>query len=151
MKLSQGVTSIIIAILFAPGLSQATLGESESSIEKVRQGMRGSSKVISAQGYTVHEIAAKTQTVKEYVGPDGIVFAVSWKGAFTPDLSVLLGSYFEEFNSADADAPKSKGRSPVHFRTSRLVVKRDGHMRSVRGKVFVPSLVPQGINPDELP
>ena len=49
----------------------------------------------TAVPYTVSEATLTDGTlVREYVGQSGVVFAVSWHGPHTPDLSSLLGSYF---------------------------------------------------------
>ena len=35
--------------------------------------------------------------LREYAGPDGKIFAVTWNGPFIPNLKQTLGSYFTEF------------------------------------------------------
>ena len=73
-------------------------------------------------------------TVKEYLSPNGTVFAVSWRGPRPPDLSQLLGSYFAEYQTAAA-APHAQ-RGHLLVQTENLVVETSGHMRDLRGRAY---------------
>jgi hypothetical protein len=105
--------------------------------------------VPSNPAYTVEQISMPTGvTVNEYLAPDGTVFAVSWRGPRPPDLSQLLGSYFAEFQTAAA-APQAQ-RGHLLIRTESLVVETSGHMRDLRGRAYLPALLPPGVKADEI-
>ena len=73
----------------------AALGGDVSSVEADRAHMKASIQVTQADGYDVHQMRIDGGTVvKEYVSPEGRVFAVTWQGPFVPDMQQVLGSYF---------------------------------------------------------
>jgi hypothetical protein len=135
----------------------AVLGESESSIEHVRTKFQASgsastklSKTVS--NLTYHELYANGIYVREYVGQSGLVYAVTWQGMSQPELSVLLGSHFNEFAAAEKQRKVVKGyrEAASTTTTSEIVVMRAGHMRDVRGKAFIPDQLPSGVRPEDL-
>ncbi len=133
------------------GVAWAALGERETSIDSDRQTLQGNrnSTAVTSQraGYRVHEIDYDSTHVREYVSLDGTVFAVSWRGYSRPDLSVLLGNYFQEVS----DATSAARRGERTIETQNVTLKRYGHMRDVGGKAYVSDLVPAGVNVSELP
>jgi hypothetical protein len=104
----------------------------------------------SGAQYSVHETVVDGNTIKEYSNAEGLVFAVSWRGIAKPDLSVLFGSYYDEYMKTLESAPKQPGRRSVSMSTSRMVVRRAGHMRDQKGFAHVPSLVPVGLYLEDL-
>ena len=87
-------------------------------------------------------------TVTEYANADGVVFAVTWKGPFKPDLQQLLGSYFSPYVSAARTQTQQLNLSLVTG--SDIVVHSAGRMRGFLGVAWVPSLVPAGFDPSTL-
>ena len=82
-------------------VASATLGEEESSISAEPQLANASIKQTELGSYRVHEILQPSGTViREYAGPDGKVFAVTWHGPFSPNLRQTLGSYFDQYAAA---------------------------------------------------
>ena len=140
-----GVLFLAATIASAPRAS-AALGQPVRSVEGDRIMMQGELKIIPGEGFTVHQIATKAGiTVKEYASADGVVYGVSWRGPVMPDLSQLLGSYFAEFQrAAAAQAPYRRRHIMVH--TQKLVVETSGHMRDLRGRAYLPALLPAGAN-----
>jgi hypothetical protein len=60
--------------------------------------------------YSVHESRdADGITVREYVLPNNVVFAVSWQGPVRPDMGALLGSYFPNFVTAGEERLRGTG------------------------------------------
>ena len=51
-------------------------------------------------GYTVQELRSDSVTLREYVAPTGVIFAIAWNGLIHPDLTPLLGSYAGEYRTA---------------------------------------------------
>src|ERR1700761_457030 len=79
-------------------VASATLGETESSIAAEPQLANASIKETMLGSYRVHEIQQPYGTViREYAGLDGKVFAVTWRGPFSPNLQQTLGSYFAQY------------------------------------------------------
>jgi hypothetical protein len=64
-----------------------------------------------AATHTMHELQAPTGTkVREYLGNDGKVFAVSWQGPFRPNLRQLLGAYYDTYMKAARAARPRPGQ-----------------------------------------
>lgn len=131
----------------------AALGEKEASIEADRQTLSATMGAVTVQPkYTVREINSGSVAVREYLTKDGTVFGVAWKGRSHPDLSSLLGSYYSEYQEMasrrDSKARGRGGRKTVQG--AHVVVEKFGHMRALRGRAYVPSLLPAGVNPNEI-
>jgi len=131
--------------------ASASLGGNAASVEADRAHMNGSTSVISNDNYNVHQIRALEGTVvDEYVSSAGTVFAVAWHGHFLPDMQQILGSYFNQYSTALQSQVRQYGRHPLNIRQPGLVVQTSGHMHEYFGRVYVPSLLPQGFNPDQI-
>ena len=135
----------LIAIIDLPK-TWAVLGEPASSVETDRLAMAGQSKMIQAQQYTIHEITTSDFVVKEYVSGN-TVFAVAWRGRRPPDLTSLLGAYFHEYQEASAAAASTgpRRRGGTRIQAPHVVVETGGHAGDVRGRAYLPSLLPPGI------
>ena len=98
--------------------------------------------------YTVEETQLENGTsVREYATPAGLVFAVAWQGPVLPDLSVLLGNYFNAFK-LETDQARLLGRrgAPVDMFRDTLVVRSNGRMRNFFGHAYATDLVPSGVS-----
>lgn len=98
--------------------------------------------------YTVEETQLENGTsVREYATPAGLVFAVAWQGPVLPDLSVLLGNYFNAFK-LETDQARLLGRrgAPVDMSRDTLVVRSNGRMRNFFGHAYATDLVPSGVS-----
>jgi hypothetical protein len=138
----------------APAPAKAGLGDSVASVEADRVSMKGQLRTRSEPGYSVQEIAAANGgTVREYVSPSGVVFAVSWSGPAVPNLQQTLGTYFSQYVTA-AKTQRAMGHRVSHhhleIRAPSLVVHAGGHMRQYFGLAYVPSLVPQNLSISDL-
>jgi hypothetical protein len=148
--------SIVLIGLLAAALAAAqpllaALGEPADSVAQDRKAMsaaRGTTTVHA--GYTVQEVVSDSVTVREYISPDGIVFAIAWNGFTNPDLTPLLGSYAGEYAAAARHATRKPGRRPVQVKTDRIVVEKWGHMRNLQGRAYVAALIPPGVSIDEI-
>lgn len=139
------------AVLIATQEVRATLGESVVSIQSDRKALSAEQRGTAIQnGFTVQEIKSGSTTVREYVSPAGIVFGVAWNGLMRPDLTQLLGAYSNEYHEAWRRIPHNRGRSHLDVKTNRVVVQQWGHMRNLRGRAYVPSLIPSGVSVDEI-
>ncbi len=116
-----------------------------SSLASDQQRLHGELRSSAREGFSLHEITAADGTVvRQYASPSGVIFGVSWSGPFVPDLSQLLGPYFQEYRQAAQSAVRRHG--PLFVRTNRLVVEAGGHMRSFHGRAYVPGLVPATVS-----
>lgn len=138
-----------IAALY-PATGWAALGDSAASVEADGARMKAALRTTATSAYTVHELQLPTgTTVREYLGPTGTVFAVTWRGPFKPDLRQLLGQYFDTYSSA----PRSAGSARTHMAIdgNSLVMRSAGHQRAQLGLAYDPRLTPAGVNPETLP
>ena len=142
----------VVVLLLLPFQAWAVLGGDTSSVHSDVARMKGTLRVHQDESYIVHEIKADTGTVvREYVSPTGTVFAVSWAGAFVPDMQQLLGAYFQQYSAAvKARKASYVGRRPINIQEPGLVVQAGGHMRAYSGRVYIPRLVPEGVKAEDI-
>src|SRR5258707_660539 len=143
------LAALLIAAL-GPRIASATLGEPEVTVQTDVARAHASIKSLQDRAsYRVHEIQLPSGTVmREFVAPNGNVFAVTWQGPTRPDLRQALGQYFDTY----AAAPRSKlaDRRHVQIRQGDLVVQAGGHMRAFSGRASLLSAVPSGVDLGEL-
>ncbi len=145
--MSAGVVAAVLAMTASTG--RAALGEAEGSIAADAVGARAAVEMSPQAGFTVNRFTDATATnVREYAAPNGIVFAVAWDGMATPDLSRLLGAYYGDYVSAAAGAPAGSQRSRGVGQGG--IVERSGPMRAMRGRAYVPALMPAGVDESEI-
>ena len=138
-------------VLFFASPSFATLGKPESSIENDRKHFKMNRKSASPQAnYTIHTLEADGTTVREYVSMNGVVFGIAWNGLTHPDLTPLLGGYNPKYKELSIKNPRLQGKRSHQMKSDTLVVERWGHMRNLQGHAFDPSLIPAGVNPNEI-
>lgn len=140
----------LVAALAAPP-ARAALGEPEASVSRDREALAAVARGSTNRGpYSVHELERGGTTIREFVSPQGIVFAITWSGLANPELGALLGSYAAEVEQAASRTPAVKGRRSQRVVAPHVVVDRWGHMRDRHGRAWVPDLVPQGVTLDEI-
>lgn len=134
-----------------PQQMQAALGENTDSIESDRKMLSAGHRNPTVLGnYTVHEISSDSTTIREYVSRAGMVFGVAWNGLTHPDLTPLLGSYDGEYRETLLQTPRVHGRRYLRVKAQHVIVEKWGHMRNLRGRAYVPSLIPAGVNIDDI-
>jgi hypothetical protein len=152
MKTSKRVSLIAISFLMFtlsfPAF--AVLGGDESSVAADMAQMKATVRVTPGATFAVHEVKASSgPVVREYVSPAGRVFGVAWQGSSIPDMQQLLGTYFQQYSTASQAAKAGHpGRRPLNIQLPGLVVQTSGHMRSLYGRAYDPSLLPQGVSAD---
>jgi hypothetical protein len=152
-KLRIPVLFIIIGTLALPLLAYASLGDDAATASDDLTRMRGVLRTINNETYSVHEIVASNGiTVREYASSAGKIFAVAWQGQFFPDLQQLLGRYFDQFSqeSKNRNISTVRIRGPLMIQQPGLVVQSNGHMRAYSGRAYIPDMVPQGMNIEEI-
>ena len=127
----------------------AALGEDQSSINSDQVHLKASVRSVPHQFYSVQEMETSAgTTIRQFISPQGTVFAVSWQGS-APDLEQLLGNYFEQFVTASKQQRSRRGRG-IHIDDGDLVVDTGGHMRFVVGRAFLRSKTPTQVTGDEI-
>ena len=136
---------VVATLLLRATPTWAALGESLASVTAESQRLHGEVRSTVADGFSVHEITAPDGTVvRQFASPSGVVFGVSWRGPFVPDLAQLFGSYFQEYRQAAQSPVRRHG--PLVVRTDRLVVETGGHMRAFHGRAWIPGLLPASVS-----
>ncbi len=135
-------------------IAHASLGGDSSSIETDRMVMRAEKAAkqtpSSTGNYTVHEITLPSGTlVREYASSAGVVFAVTWKGPFIPNLQQILGDHFQTLVAHQTQQNLAGHRSVSHH-VADLVIESSGHPRSFVGRAYLPTSIPAGITPQEI-
>jgi hypothetical protein len=144
-RVAAGLIAVVLCGLAAPR-AWATLGQPVESVAADQRFLRGEVRSTVGPDLRVDEITAPDGTsVREYVSPAGLVFAVAWSGPQTPDLARLLGSYFDEFQAATRSAVRR--HHPIQVRSAHLVIESGGHVRALRGRVYLPHLMPESVSP----
>ncbi|MGH8144512.1 MAG: DUF2844 domain-containing protein [Steroidobacteraceae bacterium] len=144
------LTVAALIALAPPAL--AALGGSADSISADSSTLRGQLRSTPFVQYDVEEITTGALTVREYVTRAGQVFAVTWHGPVPPDLRQLLGTYFGRFQSAAAQAHRTRPGIHRHFSLAQpdLVVQSSGRLRSFLGIAYLPALLPDGVSISQL-
>ena len=141
--------AILLSHLIALPSVWAALGQPATSVEHDRTLMKGQrhGQTRAGTGYSIETLTVAGMTIREYVSADGVVFAVAWKGTGAPDLPLLLGDYFEEYQEGLTTARNRtpRIRKPLVLKTDHLVVERGGYSRTMWGRAFLPSALPPGM------
>lgn len=148
-----GALTLFAALLAMPLPAAASLGGDVSSVHADVAKMQATLKISSSDNFTVHELHSPAGvTVREYVSSSGSVFAVTWRGAFHPDLRQILGTYHEQYLQAvQAQRAHRRGHGPLLIRQPGFVIRISGHMRAFQGRAYVPQMMPAGVRAEELP
>ena len=127
----------------------ATSATSAAESAPVARQMRA---VPASEAYTVSTIVAPTGTVvQEFVNAQQVVFAVVWRGPVLPDLSAFFGDHYVAFQRAAKErrAAGQRGGALLAQQPDLVMVSR-GRMGRFQGHAYIPSLVPSGVNLQEL-
>ena len=135
-------------VLWTP--ARASLGESRASVAVDHRALHGTALTVSAtQAYEVHEMTtADGGRIRQFVGPGGRVFAVTWSGRFQPDLQQLLAAHYAAYLAA-ARAHRG-GHHLLSVSTPQLVLDVVQLPRGFAGSAHLPALLPAGVKPEEL-
>jgi hypothetical protein len=138
---------LTLACLLTQGLPQsarAALGGSADSVESDRVSMKALTRPVPTGAVQKQELQLPSGTVvTEYLGSDGLVYAVTWHGPHLPDLQLILGNYAADYQAA-ARQPTVRRRL-VRVNTPDLVIESSGRMRAFTGRAWVPTRLPPGV------
>lgn len=149
MRLMKSV--LALAALY-PLASHATLGSAPGANTYAAAAARSllqPATAATASSYTVRKATGRDGvTIREYVLPSNVVFAVTWQGPVRPDMTALLGSYFPNFANTDDGRPRGTG--PLVRHDSDFHIESAGHAGYFFGKAYLPRLVPAGVQVEDL-
>ncbi len=138
---------IVVGVLALTSPAHATLGGKVATIDtdRARLSARMAAKAEHTT-FTVHEMTLDSGTVaREFVRPDGTVFAVSWQGPQRPNLKQLFGdSYFSRFQSDNKSTARIRMRRALASTHSDFVVRTGGHSGAFWGFAYLPQTAPGG-------
>ncbi len=140
------VAALSLFFLFTLYPAFAGLGQPENAVDWDTHALEGTHQVRVQNQVRVHEITTDGQSVREYVSPSGVVFAISWHGIGEPNLDQIFGDYAAEYHQANIRTATPQGRMPKKIQSENLVVLKFGQMGNVFGKAYCPKLLPQGFN-----
>ena len=102
--------------------------------------------------YVLHTLSSPDGVVaREYITPQGQVFAVSWQGPWRPDLNQLLGaSHYQAYVNQARVQTQASGRQPIRLVSEGLVIHSEGHAGAFSGVAYLPPLLPAGMSPADL-
>lgn len=145
------IRSIAITGALAAGIAGpafASLGGDVSSVQSDGVHMKSAVRVTPNTGYAIHEMQSPGTVLREFVGADGKVFAVSWNGPSNPDLRQVLGSYYARYQESLATTPHSHRQ--VTISQADLVYQNSGRQRAFSGRAWVPAMLPQNFSVDDI-
>lgn len=126
------------------GLAYAGLGEGADSVARDHAALRGTALARTPMAaFDIHEITTGDGTqVREYVSPQGTVFAATWEGPALPDLKVVLGPRYPQYAAGVQLA--AGGGKVFALDSDGLVVRVVKLPRGLAGSALLPALLPPG-------
>ncbi len=141
--------ALSLGLALAGTAAQATLGGATATVETDRLQVGARVARIAHLAFTVHELStADGGTVREYVSPAGVVFAVSWHGPAKPDLRQLLGSHFDTLGRSQNRQRGSHSQLAIH--EGNIVFESQGRMRSFHGRAYLNDALPAGVTSNDI-
>ncbi len=142
--------AIALALAAIPATALATLGQDETSAASDRVQLRAKHAVRPAAGYAIDELQLPSgTTVREFISPEGKVFAVAWQGPVLPDLRQILGdATFQRYTNRELSPRISRSHRVVQ--QPDLVIHSSGRVRAFRGMAYVPALLPAGVTESDI-
>jgi hypothetical protein len=143
----------LLAGLCACSLAAAALGEAADSVHRDQVRMMAMRRQANALRYQVHTLStADGSAIKEFVTTGGAVFAVVWHTRFKPDFGQLLGRHHPTYVGLAQEAIAARPGIHRHLSQQRgdLVVTASGFLNNFSGRAYLVSLLPQGVNLDEI-
>ncbi len=143
---------LALSIILSSSHADAALGGKTETLSSDRKMLNATqtTSFSSSKGYTVQEFVSDATTVREYITSDGIVFGIAWKGYNHPDLTQLLGGYWNEYDAALKKTARKHGVRRQQIKSVNITVEKWGHMRNLGGRAYAAALIPEGVSIDEI-
>ncbi|MCX4176821.1 MULTISPECIES: DUF2844 domain-containing protein [Paraburkholderia] len=133
----------------APNSSSSSPSMLRATPKSAAAASTGAANATATAPYTVREsLDADGVTIREYVLPSNVVFAVTWEGPIRPDMKALLGSYFP--NYVNAGESRVRGPGPMVEGNDDFRVESAGRLGHFFGVAYLPRLKPASVRPGDL-
>jgi hypothetical protein len=130
---------------------QASLGGRRESIDADGRHFSARMSAVAATTHTVHVLTMPNgEVVREFARPDGVVFAVTWKGPARPDLRQLLGPRFDDVQADNVLPGGRRTRRPLAVRRPDFQMSSGGRPGGFWGAAYLPALAPSGFSARDL-
>ena len=139
--------AFFLLLILAPLSAFSALGDKVSTPSAVQAKSTTNSTFTVAPVYTVQETKYDGGSYREYIY-NGQVFAVAWRGTVHADPAKILGHYHSNFKIAQKNyqhSPTRAFKKPTHMQEQDFVYETYGHMGDVRGRAYIPSLLPDSV------
>ncbi len=139
---------MLLAVL-APASAFAALGGDVASVARDAAAAGASHVVTALPSYELHESRTMDgMQLRQYVDRSGKVFALSWSGPRSPDVSALLGGYAAHYH----EALRTHG---INHHVATLVepgleVSVVKLPRGWRGAALLPDAIPAGVSRSDI-
>lgn len=107
------------------------------------------SSIAQAAPYSMHRsVDANGVTIREYVLPSNVVFAVTWDGPIRPNMTALLGNYFP--NYVNVAQSRARGTGPLVDGDDAFRIESTGRLGRFSGMAWLLHEFPAGVRPGDL-
>jgi hypothetical protein len=140
-----------VANASAPLVLRAAASQSvlDSASGSPAAGSQPASAVTATAPYTMRQsVDANGVTIREYLLPANVVFAVTWQGPIRPNMRALLGSYFTNYVAAGQTGVRGSG--PLIEGNDDFRIESAGRLGNFSGMAWLPRLLPAGVRPGDL-
>jgi hypothetical protein len=142
-----GLSSWIVVQTATP--AHAGLGDEVAVVEKDRATLQARLMVSKRANYDIHELATDAgATVREFVGRDNKVFAVSWSGGFRPNLREVLSTHYDRYLEGSRNLRRV--RRPARIEVPGMVVFMGSYLRSFYGYAYLTEQLPDGFQAEDM-
>jgi hypothetical protein len=142
-SLNRALGAVLLLFFFQ---SYAGLGDDVRKLEETRTFSKEKKlKIVSKKNFHIYEVEAPEYKIREYVNSDKKVFAVAWSGLTHPELKKVLSSYYDEYTSVAQKQKRTHGQRFRVVKSKNVTLVLSGHMRNLKGKVYLHANLPQGV------
>jgi hypothetical protein len=147
-----GLTACLV-LLGLPLQAGAALGAGVDSIQADTLRLSATRRARTDLSAQVHTLTQPDgSTIRQFVGADGLVYAVAWTSRSKPRLDQLLGAHFPAYAQAGRKAMQLRA-GVMHnavLQEGDLVVEATAHLNAHVGRAFLRSRLPAGTVLDAL-
>ena len=151
-RFSKRIAAVGAAMVLLSLGAMAELGGTVQTVQADQQKLQGTRTVIARTAYQVHEIKTPTNAVvREFVAPNGKVFAVTYEGRFPGESNAILGAYSSQIAAAKQATPgHAHVAGTVHLESGYLRYRAAGHLGYFSMRALVSNAVPSGVTMEEI-
>ncbi|CAD5366372.1 conserved exported hypothetical protein [Rubrivivax sp. A210] len=153
MNCSKAAALLPLLATLLPAPAAAVLGEGLASVQADTLRLAATRRIASGLETQVHTLAqADGSTIRQYVGADGRVYAISWNTRYKPRLDALLGAHFPAYAEAARAAQQLRAgvRHAASLSHGDLVVESLAHLNAHAGRAWLRSRLPAAGSADAI-